>query len=145
MPGSTRQPSAATGSDALLYALIAAAGIVLVYGSAVYLTGNLANLAYGYGGWSGYLPAQAALHPSEVWPTLGPRALLFGTRIVPAVLTLAVAAAGTGLWLRAQAGRQRGMAGRAEVAPLTGKAIARRAMDLRPSLSGRRWKRGRGR
>ncbi|GAQ58958.1 type IV secretory system conjugative DNA transfer family protein [Streptomyces acidiscabies] len=131
----TRQPSSTTGTDALLYALFAALGAVLLFGAAAYLTGNLANALTGAGSWSRFSPVQAALHPAELWPGLSPAALLVGARIIPGVLTTALLSTAGLLFLRHQAGRRRGLAGRAELRPLLAKESTAKAKSLRPSLA----------
>ncbi|EGJ77936.1 putative membrane protein [Streptomyces sp. Tu6071] len=137
-----RPPTSATGTDAALVTLLGAVGAGLTYGTFAYLVGNAVNLALGQRGWSPFAPVEAALHPDVLWPRLPPLALLVGVRIVPAVLTVALAGLAALLWARFASGRRQGMASRKDVAALTGKAIARRAIALRPSLKDRSWKRG---
>ncbi|WP_371787856.1 TraM recognition domain-containing protein [Streptomyces griseoaurantiacus] len=137
-PVRTRQPSATADLDILFHALFAAIGVGLFYGSASWLSGNLANTLTGSGDWVTTDLTQAALHPDQAWPALPPTTLLICTRILPAAFTLIALVTGAALWLRFQGGRQPGLAGRRELRPLLAKEGAARAQSLRPSLAGRK-------
>jgi type IV secretory pathway TraG/TraD family ATPase VirD4 len=105
-----------------------------------WLTGNLTNTWYGTGPWTHFATLDAALHPHQTWPRLGGTALLVGARIIPALLTLALATTGTLVWLRLRAGAGTGLAGTTDLAPLLGKQLTAKARDLRPSLADREGK-----
>lgn len=139
----TRAPSTTTGTDT---ALILALGVwvaALMFGALTWLTGNLTNTRYGSGPWTHFATLDAALHPHQIWPHLGATAILVGARIIPALLTLVLAATGLAVWLRLRGGARTGLARTADLAPLLGKEITAKAQDLRPSLTGREGKRGR--
>ncbi|QMU79026.1 hypothetical protein GXW83_28290 [Streptacidiphilus sp. PB12-B1b] len=140
----TSTPSTATGTDALLYLLFGAVGAALVYGSLAWLSGDTANWLFGHGRWAPFNPTGAITHPAQLWPGLGPTALLVAARVVPAVITAALAAAGVAGWLRLR-GPRTGLARRAELAPLLDKEATAKARSLRPTLNGRECKRGRAR
>lgn len=141
----TRAPSTTTGSDALLYLLFGVLGAAMAFGSLAWLTGNLTNSFAGSGPWAPYRASDALLHPEMLWPALSTTALLVGSRVVPGLLTLALATAGLVLWLRKCSGSKNGLARKADLAPLLGKEITVRAKALRPSLADRERKRGRSR
>ncbi|MBM9508010.1 hypothetical protein ITX44_26360 [Streptomyces sp. KK5PA1] len=139
----TRAPSTATGTDALLYLLFGVLGAALIFGCLAWLTGNLTNALAGTDPWAPFSATHALLHPSALWPHLSPTAVLIGARIVPGLLTAAIAAAGAVLWLRMRSTSRTGLARKTDLAPLLGKEIAVKARSLRPSLNGRSWKRHR--
>lgn len=144
MPASrTSAPSTTTGSDALLYLLFAILGLAFTFGSLAWLTGNIINFVLGSGPWTPYGATEALLRPEALWPRLGPTALLVGARIVPGLLSACLAVLALVLWMRLRGGAQKGLAGKADLAPLLDKQIAAKARSLRPSLSGRGCKRGR--
>lgn len=74
-----------------------------------------------------------------LWPALSTTALLVGARVVPGLLTVALATNGVVLWLRWHAGSRAGLARRAELAPLLDKEVTAKAKSLRPP-----WAAGRG-
>ncbi|WP_330457393.1 TraM recognition domain-containing protein [Streptomyces sp. NBC_00820] len=131
----TSAPSTTTGSDALLYLLFGFVGIALVFGSLAWLTGNIANLCFGSGPWVSFTASDALLHPDVLWPHLSHNALLVGTRIIPGLLCVILAAASLTLWARLRGGAKSGLAGKVDLAPLLDKEITAKAKSLRPSLS----------
>lgn len=141
----TSAPSTTTGSDALLYLLFAILGLAFTFGSLAWLTGNITNFALGSGPWTPYGAIEALLRPEALWPHLGPTSLLVGARIVPGLLSVCLAVLSLVLWVRLRGGAQKGLAGKADLAPLLDKQITAKARSLRPSLSGRECKRGRSR
>lgn len=140
----TSTPSTTTGTDTMLYLLLGAFGAVLAFGSLAWLAGNTANALLGHGRWVPFNPTGALLRPSVLWPVLSPTAVLVAARIVPGLVTAALAAAGIAGWLRLR-GPRNGLARKADLAPLLDKEITAKARSLRPSLNGREGKRGRAR
>lgn len=141
----TSAPSTTTGSDALLYLLFGVLGAAIAFGSLAWLTGNLTNSLVGSGPWGPFRVTDALLHPEVLWPTLSTTALLVGARVVPGLLTLALAATGLVLWMRWRSGSKTGLARKGDLAPLLDKEITAKARSLRPSLGDRECKRGRSR
>ncbi len=141
----TSAPSTTTGTDALLYLLFGVLGATLAFGSLAWLTGNLTNSLFGSGAWAAFRAIDAILHPEALWPALNTSALLFGARVLPGLLTVALATTGVVLWLRWHPGSRAGLARRAELAPLLDKEVTAKAKSLRPSLGGREGERGRSR
>ncbi|MEY9961797.1 type IV secretory system conjugative DNA transfer family protein [Streptacidiphilus sp. MAP5-52] len=136
---SPKAPSPSPGTDALLYALIGAGIATAVFGSLAWLAGNTADWITGHGPWTAFSPLSAALHPGQLFPHLTPLALLISARIVPAALSLALAACGFALWARHRA-KPTGLAVEREIAVLLAKEITAKARDLRPSLADTRQK-----
>ena len=133
-PSPSAPPSTTPGTDALLYALIGGAAVLVVYGTLAWLGGNAAAWTTGSGPWAHYEPVTAALHPHQLWPRMGRTLLLIWAQILPALLALAAAVTGLRLWLsRRTTGK--GLAGPRELAALLPKQITAKAIDLRPSLS----------
>jgi hypothetical protein len=141
-PPRTRQPSTTTGTDTALIIVLGLWVTALAFGALTWLTGNLTNARYGSGPWTHFATLDAALYPHQIWPHLDATAILIGARIIPGLLTLALATTSCAVWLRLRAAPA-GLAGKADLAPLLGKKITAKARDLRPSLSGRERKRGR--
>ncbi|MFC0844753.1 type IV secretory system conjugative DNA transfer family protein [Streptomyces noboritoensis] len=90
---------------------------------------------------AGYRPADALLHPHQLWPGMGETSLLIGARILPVLVLLALAAAGGVWWMRRKSTvggkKKRRVAGTAkarDIEPLLAKAITDKARSLRPSL-----------
>lgn len=137
----TRAPSTTTGSDAFLYLLFGALGTALAAGTLAWLTGNLTNALVGTGPWAPFTATGALFHPHVVWPHMTPMAVLLGGRIVPGLLSVALAVTGVVLWLR-WLGAKNGLAGKADLAPLLDRQITAKARELRPSLNGKESKRG---
>ncbi|GAA1890529.1 type IV secretory system conjugative DNA transfer family protein [Streptantibioticus ferralitis] len=132
----TSAPSTTDGTDALLCLLFGAVGAAVGYGSLAWLSGSLTNYLLASGTWVRYQPAEAVLHPAELWPDLSPTALLIGARVLPAVLLSALLTAIAIFWLSRRSGVTTGLARKADLAPLLGKQITAKAKSLRPSLSG---------
>ncbi|MET7309274.1 hypothetical protein ABZS68_19795 [Streptomyces sp. NPDC005571] len=138
----TSAPSTTTGSDALLYLLFGILGAVMAFGSLAWLTGNLTNTLLGNGTWAPFRATDALLHPDVLWPTLSTTMLMVGSRVVPALITVALIITAAVLWMRWRAGSKSGLARKADLAPLLDKEIVAKAKSLRPSLGGRESKRG---
>lgn len=145
MPSRTSAPSTTTRSDALLYLLFGVLGAAISFGSLAWMTGNITNSLVGSGPWTPIHATDALLHPEVLWPTLSTTALLVGARLVPGLITLALAATGLVLWMRWRSGSKTGLARKSELAPLLDKESTAKAKSLRPSLSDRERKRGRAR
>ncbi|MGW2540727.1 type IV secretory system conjugative DNA transfer family protein [Kitasatospora sp. NPDC001574] len=111
------------------------AGLTLVaFGSIAWALGNTTDLFFGEGPWAVYQPVTAALHPQRLWPALGPAALLVGARILPAAVTLALAAVGLRIYLKVRR-KSSGLATSRDLAVLLPKEITSKARSLRPSLA----------
>jgi type IV secretory pathway TraG/TraD family ATPase VirD4 len=136
----THQPSSATGTDTALVIVLGLWVTALAFGALTWLTGNLTNTWYGTGPWTHFATLDAALHPHQIWPRLGGTALLVGARIIPALLTVALATTGILVWRRLRTGGGTGLARKADLAPLLGKQITAKARGLRPSLADREGK-----
>lgn len=131
--------SSTDGYDLVLRLLFGALAVVVPLAHLAWLSGNIA--AYFTGAtWAPYQPTAALLHPEQVWPQAGDTSLLIGTRIVPALLLLALGTAVGVLWARYKnrsgGGRQKitDMAKTRDIQPLMAKAITDKARSLRPSL-----------
>ncbi|MCY0942327.1 type IV secretory system conjugative DNA transfer family protein [Streptomyces antarcticus] len=127
------------GYDIAFKALLVIAAIALPLSSLAWLGGNATAWATSTGPWVPYQPAVALLHPERLWPTAGETSLLIGTRILPAVVLLALAAVGYRVWSRYKgtSGKRKriaGMAKQKDIEPLLAKAITAKARSLRPSL-----------
>ncbi|MEU8924202.1 TraM recognition domain-containing protein [Kitasatospora sp. NPDC048545] len=118
-----------------MYALIGAGLTLAVFGSLAWLGGNTANYLTDSGPWSNpFTPVTAALHPNHLYPHLAALPLLISTRILPALVSVALAAMGLWLWTRRRRTTD-GLAGARDLAPLLPKEISTKARDLRPSLA----------
>ncbi|SFC59627.1 type IV secretory system conjugative DNA transfer family protein [Streptomyces aidingensis] len=131
----TNPPSVTTGTDTLLYLMLALAGLGLACGSLAWLSGNLAAAWYGPASWASYEPVTALFHPDRLWPELPPAAVLVSARLVPAVLTVLLGSVAVLGWHRFRSPRT-GLAGRRELAALLPRQTAAKAAELRPGLSG---------
>ncbi|MEV1026656.1 TraM recognition domain-containing protein [Streptomyces sp. NPDC050264] len=129
----TSTPSTTTGTDALLYLLIASAALGIGGGSLAWLFGNLANATFGSDPWAAYLPAESLLHPDQVWPHLAPPAVIAGCYFLPALVLLSAALLCAKVWLQLR-GNPKGLADQQDLADLLPKKVAAKAIDLRPSL-----------
>ncbi|MDT3395331.1 TraM recognition domain-containing protein [Streptomyces sp. B1866] len=132
-PARSTTPSSNTGTDAVLYLLLATAGLGLTGGSLAWLTTNLTASATGSGPWTAYHPTTALFHPRELWPHLSPATLALTCYAVPALLLAFTAFAGATVWLRLR-GNRKGLAGQRDLAGMLPKEITAKARDLRPSL-----------
>ncbi|MFJ7192165.1 type IV secretory system conjugative DNA transfer family protein [Streptomyces bacillaris] len=132
--------SSSDGYDIALKFLLGAFAVGLPLASVAWLGGNLTAWATGTGTWAPYRPADALLHPEQLWPQAGETSLLLTTRVIPVLVTLLLAAAGGAVWLRYKnrgGGRKKkvdGMAKARDIEPLLAKAIESKARSLRPSL-----------
>ncbi|MFC6136506.1 MULTISPECIES: type IV secretory system conjugative DNA transfer family protein [Streptomyces] len=120
-------------------ALIGALVIALPLSTLAWLGGNATAWITNSGPWVPYQPAEALLHPERLWPPAGETSLLIGTRILPAMVLLALSVFRYLWWSRrrgASGKRKRvaGMAQRRDIEPLLAKAITAKARSLRPSL-----------
>ncbi|WP_369251117.1 type IV secretory system conjugative DNA transfer family protein [Streptomyces sp. R41] len=131
----TSTPSTTTGTDFLLYLLIAIAGLGMAGGSLAWLFGNLANAVAGSDPWAAFQPTNALLHPERVWPHLAQPAVLTSCYLLPTAALTAAAVLGGRLWLRVRRNPS-GLADQRDLADLLPKKIAAKAIDLRPSLKG---------
>ncbi|MGW6393095.1 type IV secretory system conjugative DNA transfer family protein [Streptomyces sp. NPDC055103] len=128
------------GYDIALKVLLGALAICLPFASIAWLGGNLTAWATDTGPWAPYRPGDALLHPETLWPRAGETSLLITARIVPALVTLLLAAGAGALWLRyknrtgSRKKKVTGMATARDIEPLLAKAIEAKARSLRPSL-----------
>lgn len=130
----TSTPSTTTGTDALLYLLIAVAALGFGGGSLAWFFGNVANVAIGTDPWASYVPAESLLHPDQVWPHLPRPAVIAVCYVLPTLMLLAAALLGAKAWLRLH-GRPNGLADQRALADLLPKKSAAKAIGLRPSLN----------
>ncbi|KIZ14959.1 type IV secretory system conjugative DNA transfer family protein [Streptomyces natalensis] len=133
----TSTPSTTTGTDLLLYLLLAVAGLGMAGGSLAWLFGNLTNAVAGSDPWAAYHPEEAFLHPERVWPHLPQPALITGCYVLPALVLIATTVVTAKVWLRYRSSPS-GLATRRDLEPLLAKQIADKAIDLRPSLAGKK-------
>ncbi|MFF4168957.1 type IV secretory system conjugative DNA transfer family protein [Streptomyces sp. NPDC001744] len=132
--------SSSDGYDIALKIGIAVFAIGFPLANFAWLAGNVAARLSGTTPWVSYRPADALLHPDQLWPAAGETSLLVATRIVPVLLTLALAAGAGVLWLRYKnrsgGGKKTvdGMATVRDIQPLLAKAVEDKARSLRPSL-----------
>ncbi|MGG7569188.1 type IV secretory system conjugative DNA transfer family protein [Streptomyces sirii] len=130
-------PSTTTGTDLLLYLLLAVAGLGMAGGSLTWLFGNLTNAVAGSDPWAAYRPEETLLHPERVWPHLPQPALITGCYVLPSLVLIATAVVAAKVWLRFRSSPS-GLATRRDLEPLLAKQIAAKAIDLRPSLAGKK-------
>ncbi|MFF4520531.1 type IV secretory system conjugative DNA transfer family protein [Streptomyces bluensis] len=129
----SRTPSTTTGTDALLYLLLALAGLGFVGGSLAWLWGNLAAVVMSSGRWSVYDPATALFHPEQLWPHLPRPTVVTACYLLPGLVLLLTAVVGAKIWLRLR-GNPKGLADQRDLSGLLPKEISAKARDLRPSL-----------
>ncbi|WP_374777010.1 TraM recognition domain-containing protein [Streptomyces sp. NBC_01310] len=127
------------GYDIAFKALFGAIAVALPLSTLAWLGGNVTAWVTSSGPWAPYQLADALLHPDRLWPGVDETALLIGTRILPAVLLLALTLSGYLWWSRRQgaSGKKKriaGMAKQKDIEPLLAKAITAKARSLRPSL-----------
>ncbi|WP_353946499.1 TraM recognition domain-containing protein [Streptomyces sp. HUAS MG91] len=134
-PSRTTTPSTTTGTDGLLYLLIAVAALGIGGGNLAWFFGNLANAVVGSDHWAAYRPTESLLHPDQVWPHLARPSVIVGCYVLPALVLLAATLLGLKAWSRLR-GRSSGLADQRDLADLLPKKIAAKAIDLRPSLQG---------
>ncbi|MBC2878052.1 MULTISPECIES: type IV secretory system conjugative DNA transfer family protein [Streptomyces] len=141
MPPSPSAPGGSSdGYDIAFRVLLALFAIAVPLANLAWLGGNITVYLTGSGPWAAYQPVEALLHPERLWPDTGETSLLVGTRIIPAILLIALAIAGAVLWSRHRGGtgsRKKtvaGMAKQKDIEPLLSKAITAKARSLRPSL-----------
>ncbi|WP_326777054.1 type IV secretory system conjugative DNA transfer family protein [Streptomyces sp. NBC_01445] len=134
-PARTSTPSTTTGTDALLYLLIAVAALTMGGGTLAWLFGNLLNAAVGSDPWASFRPTESLLHPGRVWPHLAHPAVISGCYALPALFLLATALFGMKVRLRLR-GDPKGLADQRDLADLMPKKVAAKSIDLRPSLKG---------
>jgi type IV secretory pathway TraG/TraD family ATPase VirD4 len=131
----TRTPSTTTGTDVLLYLLLAIAGLGLTAGSLAWLFGNLTNAVAGSDPWAAFQPTTALLHPEQVWPHLAGPTAIIGCYALPSLTLATVAVLAAKSWLRFRR-NPKGLADQRELADLLPEKVARKAIELRPSLKG---------
>ncbi|MFD4592881.1 type IV secretory system conjugative DNA transfer family protein [Streptomyces rubiginosohelvolus] len=131
--------SSTDGYDLVLRLLLGVLAVVLPLSHLAWLAGNTAAYLCG-APTAPYEPSHALLHPEQLWPEAGETSLLITTRIVPAVLVLALGGTAAMLWVRYKnqnGGRKKkvtDMAAARDIEPLMAKAITEKARSLRPSL-----------
>ncbi|MEO3750780.1 TraM recognition domain-containing protein [Streptomyces sp. B6B3] len=131
-----RTPSITTGIDALFYISLCTIGVAIAFGSVTWATGTLTAALTGAGTRAPFAITDALLRPGSLWPRLSPTALLIGTRIAPALLTLGLALTGLTSYRRlGLGGTRKGLAWKSDLAPLLDREITAKAKSLRPSLS----------
>ncbi|MFB7672696.1 type IV secretory system conjugative DNA transfer family protein [Kitasatospora purpeofusca] len=135
MPASPTSPSLSPGTDALLYTLIGAGLALVAFGSLAWIGGTATNALVGKGPLPPFQPVTAALHPHQLWPTLGTLPLLVGARILPGLAAVAAAAFGLRLWLRHRRSKSTGLATSRDLAVLLPKEVTAKARSLRPTLA----------
>ncbi|MFB7404128.1 type IV secretory system conjugative DNA transfer family protein [Streptomyces rubiginosohelvolus] len=127
------------GYDLVLRLLLGVLAVALPLSHVAWLAGNTAAYLSG-APTAPYEPSHALLHPEQLWPEAGETSLLITTRIVPAVLVLALGGAAAMLWARYKnrnGGRTKkitDMATARDIEPLMAKAITDKSRSLRPSL-----------
>ncbi|MFE2011147.1 TraM recognition domain-containing protein [Streptomyces sp. NPDC059491] len=138
MPSSSS--SSSDGYDIALKIGVAVFAVGFPLANFAWLAGNVAARLSGTDPWVSYRPADALLHPEQLWPAAGETFLLVATRIVPVLLTLAPTAGAGALWLRykIRSGSRKktvdGMATARDIQPLLAQAVEAKARSLRPSL-----------
>ncbi|MFI7337151.1 type IV secretory system conjugative DNA transfer family protein [Streptomyces sp. NPDC050085] len=136
-----RSPSDASPfTDAAFKALLAVLAVAVPVVNIAWLGGNLAAVLTRADPWAAYLPAEAVLHPDQLWPHTSPAALLVGRYLAPGLLLGAAAVVALRWWRRRGPGTGRskkidGMAKVKDVSPLLAKTLAAKAPSLRPSLA----------
>lgn len=133
-PPRTPTPSSTPGYDLLLALLITLGGLGIGGGNLAWLSGNLANAAFGSGPWATYQPTTALLHPDQLWPVLPQPALLAACNAAPALILGAVATLGIRVWLRLRT-TTHGLATRRDLAALLPAQTTAKAQELRPRLT----------
>ncbi|MVO90309.1 TraM recognition domain-containing protein [Streptomyces sp. p1417] len=139
MPQPSARPST-EATDIAFKILLGALVVAVPLANLAWLGGQTTAWATGSGPGAPYQPAQALLHPDQLWPALGETSLLLGTRILPATVLLALGASAAVLYQRHKNGsggrkkRVDGMAKHQDIEPLMAKAITAKARSLRPSL-----------
>ncbi|MDX3855651.1 type IV secretory system conjugative DNA transfer family protein [Streptomyces sp. AK02-01A] len=138
MPKPT-SPSTPDTYDILFKILLGTAAIGVPLSNLAWLCGNTTAWLTNSGPWTPYRPADALFHRDQLWPTTGHTTLLIGALIVPALITIMLAALGALWWTRHNSGsskakRVAGMAKQRDIEPLLAKAITAKARALRPSL-----------
>ncbi|MFE7810804.1 type IV secretory system conjugative DNA transfer family protein [Streptomyces sp. NPDC057433] len=126
------------GYDLVLRLLLGVLCVVVPLSHLAWLCGNVTAYLT-EGSWVPYQPTNAFLHPEQVWPDVGEKALLIGARIVPVLFLLTFGGTAVALWVRHKnrgGGRKKitGMAKARDIEPLMAKAITDKARSLRPSL-----------
>ncbi|MET8658694.1 type IV secretory system conjugative DNA transfer family protein [Streptomyces griseus] len=131
--------SSTDGYNLVLRLLLGVLAVVVPLSHLAWLAGNTAAYLSG-APTAPYEPSHALLHPEQLWPEAGETSLLITTRIVPAVLVLALGGTAAMLWVRYKnqnGGRKKkvtDMAAARDIEPLMAKAITEKARSLRPSL-----------
>ncbi|GHF27258.1 hypothetical protein GCM10010218_05250 [Streptomyces mashuensis] len=139
-PRTTPSTSASPATDVLFRILIGGIAVAIPFATAAWLGGNAVTFLTDTGPRAPFQPADALLHPHELWPNTGHTALTIGTLVFPITLLLATAALAARLYLRHKSGSKgrkavKGMATRRDIEPLLAKQITAKAQSLRPSLA----------
>ncbi|MEU3599319.1 TraM recognition domain-containing protein [Streptomyces sp. NPDC006798] len=141
MPNSPSAPSSSStpGTDLAFKALLGVFAVSVPAANLAWLAGNATAWLTSSGPSAPYRPADALLHPEQLWPALGETFLLIGTRITPAVVLVVAGTIAATVWNRHRNGvggrrRVRGTAKARDIEPLLTKAVTAKARSLRPSL-----------
>ncbi|MGW6454413.1 type IV secretory system conjugative DNA transfer family protein [Streptomyces sp. NPDC055078] len=136
MPNSP-SASSSPGTDLAFKALLGTFAIAVPAANIAWLSGNITARLTGRPP-APYRPADALLHPDQVWPGAEETSLLIATRIVPAVFLTLLAVIAAMWWKRHRGGsggrKVAGMAKARDIEPLLAKAVTTKARSLRPSL-----------
>ncbi|MCL6737721.1 type IV secretory system conjugative DNA transfer family protein [Streptomyces neyagawaensis] len=142
MPNASPASPTGDGYDIAFKVLLGVLVVAVPLSNLAWLSGNLTARFTGPGPWAPYRPIDALLHPDQLWPAAGETSLLIGTRIIPTVALIVLAATVAVVWSRHKnsgGGRKKKIAGMAkakDIEPLMAKAITAKARSLRPSLKG---------
>ncbi|MEU1073527.1 MULTISPECIES: TraM recognition domain-containing protein [unclassified Streptomyces] len=136
------QPSTKStdATDIAFKILLGALAVGVPLANLAWLGGQITAWATGSGPGAPYQPVQALLHPARLWPNTEETFLLFGTRVLPCAVLIALGITAAVLYKRYKAGsggrrkRIEGMAKHTDIEPLMAKAITSKARSLRPSL-----------
>ncbi|MEU1819904.1 TraM recognition domain-containing protein [Streptomyces roseifaciens] len=139
-PRTPPSASSSPATDVLFRLLIGGIAVLVPFATAAWIGGNAVTFLTDAGPRAPFQPADALLHPHELWPHTGDTALTIGTLAFPITLLLATAALAARLYLRHKSGSRgrkpvKGMATRRDIEPLLAKQMTAKAQSLRPSLA----------
>ncbi|MFF4735798.1 type IV secretory system conjugative DNA transfer family protein [Streptomyces sp. NPDC001262] len=140
-PRTSPSASSSPATDLLFRILIGAIAVFIPFATASWIGGNTVTfLTTDADSRAPFRPADALLHPHDLWPETGDTALTIGTLVFPCVLLVAIAAIAARLYVRHKNGAKgrkavKGMATRRDVEPLLARQITAKAKELRPSLA----------
>ncbi|MGW6986851.1 type IV secretory system conjugative DNA transfer family protein [Streptomyces sp. NPDC054946] len=136
----SQSSSSSDGYDIAFKLLLGVFAVAFPLSHLAWLGGNLTALLTGHP-WAGYQPADALIRPDQLWPGMEEASLLLGSRILPVLVLIALAAAGSMWWRRHNGSfggknkrRVQGTAKARDIEPLLANAITAKARSLRPSL-----------